>query len=62
MGKKSRAYRCQVVQAESWDDDDFQDYYYEDGTRVPEGEDIGVELNLGDGGWKFYLLDGIFYP
>jgi len=55
-------YSCNIIQAEAWDDANFQDYYYENGTRVPIGEDVGVELSIDNGDWNFYLLDGIFYP
>lgn len=52
-------YRCNLVQAE--DGEDFQEYFYEDGGRVPRGEDVGVEIEE-NGETKFYLLDGILYP
>lgn len=57
-------YSCVLIQAGPWDDDDYQEYYYEhDGSRVPEGEDIGVELTIaGSGGTALYLLDGIRFP
>jgi len=57
-----KGYECQLVEAEDWDDDNFQDYYYDDGTRVPAGEVVGVEIKEGDRGWKLYLLDEINYP
>ena len=58
-----RDYICTLIEAESWDDDNFQDYYYEDGKRVPAGEPIGVELLIGDlSKPKLYLLDGIYFP
>tara|TARA_R110000796_G_scaffold58413_5_gene134957 strand:+ start:40734 stop:40922 length:189 start_codon:yes stop_codon:yes gene_type:complete len=62
MDLEKKKTRCVSIQAESWDDDDFQDYYYRDGTRVPQGEDVGVELNIENKGWKFYLFDEIYYP
>ena len=54
---KKRAYECITIQAE--EGDDFQTYMYDDGELVPSGEDVGVELTIGGGVAKFYLLDGI---
>jgi hypothetical protein len=58
-----RAYTCNLIQAECWDDDTFQDYYDEDGNRIPAGEDIGVEIYFPlDDEPILYLLDGIYFP
>lgn len=57
-----RPYSCNLIQAGDWEDDDFQEYYYEDGNRVPEGEDIGVELELEGKEIKLYLLDDVYFP
>ena len=48
--------RCYLIQAE--DCDDFQEYYYDDGTRVPHGTDVGVEVIV-NSEIKFFILDGI---
>lgn len=56
-------YSCVLIQAGPWDDEDYQEYYYEhSGERVPEGEDIGVELTIGGHYPVLYLLDGIKFP
>lgn len=57
---EERPYKCNLIQAGSWDED-FQEYYYEDGQRVPEGEDIGVEIDTGIE-TQLFLLEGIYYP
>jgi hypothetical protein len=52
-------YKCHLIQA-CWEDE-YQEYYYENGERVPDGEDIGVEITQ-QGKTKLYLLDGIKFP
>ena len=55
-------YECYLVQAGDWDDDEYQEYYYEhSGERVPEGEDVGVEI-VENGETRFYLLDHVRFP
>jgi len=39
----NKPYTCIIIDAE--DGEDFQDYVYEDGKRVPHGEQVGVENN-----------------
>jgi len=52
-------YSCVEVFAQ--DGEDFQEYVYEDGTYVEEGESIGVEIVHGDGEGCLYLFDGIYF-
>lgn len=61
---ENRPYSCRIIQAGDWDTDlDFQGYYDEDGNRIPEGEDVGVEISEGDRTeTTIYLLDGIYFP
>lgn len=42
------------------DGEEFQEYVYEDGTRVPAGTLIGYELKTEEG-YKFELKRGIYY-
>lgn len=55
----NKPYTCVIIEAE--DGEDFQEYVYEDGSRVPAGEQVGVEITQ-DGNTKFFLLEGILYP
>ena len=57
-----RPYTCYLIQAECWDDDNFQDYYDEDGNRIPAGENIGVEIAQINGEPALFLLDGVNFP
>jgi len=57
-----RPYTCNLIQAGAWDEDDYQEYYYEDGNRVPEDDDIGVEIQLIGEEPKLFLLDGVYFP
>ncbi len=49
---------CIIIEAEH--EDGFQEYIYEDGTRVPQGEPVGVEFEE-NGKMRFILLEGIYY-
>jgi hypothetical protein len=43
-----------IIEAEHGDDDNFQIYCYEDGTRVPQDEPVGIEHNE-----NFYIFSHI---
>lgn len=47
---------CNIVEAE--DGDDFQQYVYDNGTSVPFGEQVGVEVHAGDE-TELILFEGI---
>ena len=49
---------CNIIEAEH--EDGFQEYVYEDGTRVPHGEPVGVELEE-NGEVRFIMLEGVFF-
>ena len=46
----------EIVEAEHGDDDEFQIYHYEDGTRVPQGEPVGIEHQE-----EFYIFSHIYF-
>jgi hypothetical protein len=54
----TKKYECVIIEAERGND--FQDYMYEDGTPVPFGKQIGVEITQ-DGETELFLLEGIFF-
>lgn len=55
----NKPYTCVIIEAE--DGEDFQEYVYEDGKRVPHGEQVGVEITQ-DGKTEFFILEGVLYP
>ena len=46
----------EVIEAEHGDDDNFQVYNYEDGTRVPQDEPVGIEHQE-----DFYIFSHIYF-
>lgn len=50
------------IEIEAESGEEFQEYVYKDGTRVPEGVVIGYEIEDKNGKVKIELKEGIFYP
>jgi hypothetical protein len=51
---------CVIIEAEH--SPDFQEYCYEDGTTVPHGEPIGVEVTDSESGEvELVLLEGVYF-
>jgi len=52
-------YECHLIECE--EGEDFQEYKYKDGSSVPFGEPIGVEITQ-NGTTELFLLEGIYFP
>jgi hypothetical protein len=61
LSERDGSYECNLIQCENPEDNNFQDYYFDDGRPVPHGTDVGVEITIKHD-TKFYLLDGINLP
>lgn len=55
----ARNYVCHEVLAE--DCEDFQEYVYKDGTRVPKDTLVGFELSFNGEEPELYLLEDIYF-
>lgn len=55
---KTKYQEAEIIHAE--EGDEFQEYSYGNGEKVPAGKVVGVEIKKGRK-WQFVLLDGIKY-
>jgi len=50
-----------ILEVEATEGDEFQEYVYSDGERVPFGTIIGYEYKDENGLWQIKLKDGVYH-